>query len=339
MGNNRPGPRVRTTIGGFMPLMAALFRSGAVAGSIGVSLAVTSTGLLSGCAHRDVVDTPVGWWHQLEGGAIADQRPPPPGMNDPYPKIGTTPAHKPDVASLDLRRSVTGNLLRQRNLTTRLDANDPIPPAIPGPAPMRVAPPGKPAPAGNSSATLDAAEAPPPPKAVQSASMAKAGQAASSSSDDEEPELAMPAIQLPPSDTSGVAVTMPSIPGAPPAPARLPGLALASFAPAPDHLPDYKLAPVTGVAIAFESGTDTMLGGQAGALHAFAVRRGDATILVHGYGDATAPDPDSQAQALSVAALRARTVAEALEAEGTPASSILLKAEAFGRGASMSLVQ
>ena len=307
MGNNRPGPRVRVAIGGSMSPIAAFF--------------LVST--LAGCAHRDVVDTPVGWFHQLEGGAIAQQRPPPPGADDPYPKIGTTPAHAPAVSSLDLRHSVTGALLRQRNLTTRLDANDPIPEAaaLP-PAPVKAVPAAA---TGSSSASLDAAQ-----------TTARAAPAVSPDVD-AEPELAMPAVQL--QAAAGETVVMPAIPGAPPASPHLPGLAAPAGRPAAEKLPDYRTGPVVGTPIGFSPGTDTMLGGQLGALHAVAVRRGTGTLHVTGYGDAGAADPETQSQALSVAALRARTVGEALQSEGVPARSIVLHAEAFGRGASVSLVQ
>lgn len=314
MGNIGPGPRVRRTIG----------RTALLAPCLAASLA--------GCAHRDVVDTPVGWWHQLQGGAIAEQRPPPPGLNDPYPQIGTTPERPPAVASLDLRHSVTTALLRQRNLTARLDANDPIPEAVARPAPRPQAPP-QPAAAGGSSAMLDAAQAPPGPAAR-----------AAASATDAEPELAMPAVQVQAADVSGGPVTMPAIPGAPPPPPRLPGVAISADLPDPRQpasrrLPDYRVVPLAGTSVAFAPGTDTMLGGQMPALHAIAARRGAGALLVRGYGDAAAPDPDSQAQALSVAALRARSVAEALQSDGVPAGSIRIRAEAFGRGASVSLLQ
>jgi outer membrane protein OmpA-like peptidoglycan-associated protein len=309
---------VRATIGGSRIVLPGL---------------LTAALALSGCAHRDVVDTPVGWWHQLQGGAIAEQRPPPPGVNDPYPRVGTTPAHAPAVASIELRRSVTAGLMNQRNLTTRIDANSPIPePAAPprpapSPAPVPAPAPGSAAPAaaaGASSATLDAAQAP-------------AGPAAAPPVIDAEPELALPAVQVQAVDTGPV--TMPAIPGAPPPPPRLPGLALPVGLPVSARLPDYQVAPPSGTVIAFAPGTDTMLRGQQGALHAIAARRAGGSIVVYGYGDASAPDPDAQAQALSVATLRARTVAEALQGEGVPARSILLRAEAFGRGASVNLLQ
>ncbi len=40
--------------------------------------------LLARCgpAH-DPLDTPIAWWHNLQGGVIAEQRPPPPGVDAP----------------------------------------------------------------------------------------------------------------------------------------------------------------------------------------------------------------------------------------------------------------
>ena len=45
--------------------------------------------LLAGCSSvfRSSIN-PVSWWHDMEGGEIAKQRPPPPGANEPYPEPG-----------------------------------------------------------------------------------------------------------------------------------------------------------------------------------------------------------------------------------------------------------
>ena len=307
MGKSVAGPRAGVSIGAPVLLCAGL--------------------AVAGCAHRDVVDTPVGWWHQLQGGEIAKQRPPPPGLNDPYPRVGTTPARAPAVASLDLRRSVTSNLLRQRNLTTRLDANSPLPPeVVVHTRPALPKPASAPAP-GGSSASLDAAEGPARPAASIAAST------------DAAPEMALPAVQVEAPATGGVAMTLPAIPGAPPPPPRLPGVDLPAGLPASAAPPDYPVAPIGGTAIAFTGATDSMLSGQRGALHALAAQRGTGTILVRGFGDCASPDAQSQAQALTLASLRARSVGHALLAEGVPGKSILLRADAFGRGASVSLVQ
>ena len=55
--------------------------------------------LLSGCGgveryydSRLPFDTPIDWWHGLQGGALADERPPPPGVTDPYPNLSQIPA-------------------------------------------------------------------------------------------------------------------------------------------------------------------------------------------------------------------------------------------------------
>lgn len=293
--------------------------------------------LLLGCAHRDVVDTPVNWWHQLQGGEIARQRPPPPGVNDPYPHIGTTPAHAPQVASLTLRRSVTDALLRQRNLTSRLDANDPLP--------LSVAAPAKGVPAASASAAGPGGARPPSaaaaPPAAGSASLDAAQSAPASSapsSDDSAPELALPPVELPAAPQQPAA-SLPGVPGAPPAPPSLPGFSAPSGLPVSWTPPDYASAPPGGTVLGFAPGTDTLLSGQRGAIHAAAARRADGALLVTGYGECVDTDTDAQAQALSLAALRARAVATVLQQEGVPPSAIRLRARAFGRGASLSLLQ
>ncbi len=290
---------------------------------------------LSGCGHRDVVDTPVAWWHQLEGGAIAQQRPPPPGVDDPYPKIGTTPAAAPQVASVALRQATTAELIEQRNLSARLNAHDPLPPPVARPA--RAA--AKPAPPatnpGQSSAVLDAADAPPaPPVAPPVAPHAVAPV--------EEAELALPTVVPPAPGQADPAtpVVLPAIPAAPPPPPTLPGIAMP---PPPAYVapprPAYALALPPGDALQFVAGSDVLAASQAGTLHAIAVRRGAGPVFVHGYGDAASDAPHDQSVALTLAAFRARAVALALEREGVPASAIRISAAAFGRGASAGLVE
>ncbi len=305
--------------------------------------------MLAGCGGRDTVDTPVNWWHQLQGGEIAKQRPPPPGVNDPYPHVGTVPAKAPVVASAALRESVTASLLRQRNLTTRVDADDPLPPPVLQAHPAKPASnaPGAQAP-GSSSATLDAAEAAPAAAARQPASASGPGATSgvTVASADSDPELAMPAVDVPAAnaDAGTGIVTLPAIPGGPPASPRLPGLqaeeaAARTSMTTPASLPDYQVAPPTGTQIAFVGDTDVVQSGETGLVHAIAVRRGAGAILVHGYGDAASSEPDAQADALSLATLRGRAVADMLRAQGVPARAIRLQADAFGRGASLTLVQ
>ncbi len=301
--------------------------------------------LLAGCAHRDPVDTPVAWWHQLEGGAIAQQRPPPPGVDDPYPEIGTTPAAAPIVASAELRHSVTEQLIEQRNLSARLNAHDPLPP--PAAAPARLATPSPvsgPNPAqasanrssaNQSSATLDAADAPPPPSHPAAGTVAPAAPPAAPGGDPG--DLALPAVVA--STDAGAPVVLPAIPDAPPPPPGLPGMAMP---PPPSYVPParphYALAQGPGELLQFAAGSDVLGPGQSGALHEVAAHRGAGSIYVHGYGEARSDAPQAQSQALTLAALRARSVVEALEKEGVPAGAIRIRADAFGRGARAGLV-
>jgi hypothetical protein len=285
------------------------------------SLAVLSVAAVSGCGPRDAVDTPVNWWHQLEGGEIALQRPPPPGVDDPYPKVGTTPAKAPVLLSPQLRASLTEHLEEQRNLSARLNAHEPVPAPVLPPARPAVTPPVAPA-APNpalSSATLDAAEAPPP--TTQPATP---------------PLMAMPAVAQDQTIASG---PLPPIPNAPPPAPGLPGIAMPpppSYTP-PSH-PDYALADTPGEALRFEQGSDALATGQDGTLRALAARRKSGIVYVHGFGDAASDTPADQAQALVLASLRARTVAGMLQKDGVPTSAIRLRADAFGRGAVAGLI-
>lgn len=292
---------------------------------------------LAGCGHRDVIDTPVGWWHQLEGGAIAEQRPPPPGVDDPYPKVGTTPAAAPQVASLELRHSVTDQLVEQRNLSARLNAHDPLPPPVATPTaharPVSATAASGPA---QSSATLDAAEAPASPPSSGADHAARLPAAAPAA---DEAELAMPDLAPSPAGSTGAPSPLPPIPDAPPPPPGLPGIAMPpppSYVPPPR--PAYAVAAAPGDPLQFAAGSDVLSPGQAGALRAIVAHRGSGSIIVHGYGDAASDSPQDQSQALTLAALRARSVADALQQLGVPGSAIRIRAAAFGRGASAGLI-
>ena len=67
--------------------------------------------------------------------------------------------------------------------------------------------------------------------------------------------------------------------------------------------------------------------------------RGSGVIVVTGYGDADSSEPSAQATALSVGLARAAAIADALKADGVPASAVRVNAEASGRGASLRLLQ
>src|SRR6516165_4389116 len=126
--------------------------------------------LLSGCSSLPSSINPVSWWHGLQGGKIAEERPPPPGADQPYPNLSTVPAkpEQPDRAAL---ANIANALIADRTNAQHVAAAAPIAdPSLPGASPglfgRGTAPPPTPAPlpgAQTASATLPAAEAPPPP--------------------------------------------------------------------------------------------------------------------------------------------------------------------------------
>ncbi|WP_323992831.1 hypothetical protein [Nguyenibacter sp. L1] len=321
---------------------------------------------LAGCGHRDAFDATMDWWHQYEGGAIARQRPPPPGAHDPYPAVGLTPTTPPVVPSATLRQSVTENLVEQRNLAHRqgaeigaltiatppspTSANPPpanaragAPPAAPGTPPA-----ARPAPPGVSSAMLAAAEAPPqparPPAPHAASTAAPAGETGTGETGTGEPLLAMPEVGENVGGLGGKAppppAPLPAIPAAPPAPPQFPGFAVPSDIDLPTlpH-PDYALADLAGTRIRFPAGNDQPQPGQDGTLHQLAGQAQGRPVYVHGYGEAASTDPAEQTRATTLALLRARAIADRLVADGVPAGTIRLRGHPFGDGARISFTQ
>ena len=60
---------------------------------------------LTGCGSVPASINPVAWWHDLQGGVIAEQRPPPPGATDPYPNIASVP-ERPAPLDPAIRQSI-----------------------------------------------------------------------------------------------------------------------------------------------------------------------------------------------------------------------------------------
>ena len=131
------------------------------------------TGLpLTGCSSTPAAINPVSWWHDLQGGAIAQQRPPPPGANAPYPNLASVPP-KPAAPNQQELASITQGLVADRAHADYLAASSPVndpssptaSPALFGQGTMPPPPPAAPtAPAGTASASLPAASAPPLPR-------------------------------------------------------------------------------------------------------------------------------------------------------------------------------
>ena len=125
------------------------------------------------CCCRDAASfpvsmNPVSWWHDLQGGKIAEERPPPPGADQPYPNLATVPPKPaaPDRAAL---ANIASALVADRTNAQHAAAAAPMAdPSSPSASPAlfgrgTVPPPPPPPPPGTAtaSATMPAAEAPP----------------------------------------------------------------------------------------------------------------------------------------------------------------------------------
>jgi len=123
---------------------------------------------------------PVTWWHDLQGGQIAQQRPPPPGANQPYPNLATIPPRPtpPDQKEL---AAITQGLVADRAHADYLAASSPV------------ADPSSPA---ASPALFGQGTMPPPPPAAPAGPSTQAGAASSGSSGTASASL--PAVSAPP---------------------------------------------------------------------------------------------------------------------------------------------
>ena len=281
--------------------------------AVGACVALCTAGFLAACASGPVL-APIDWWHDLQGGAIAEQRPAPPGSMDPYPLISSVP---PQPAAVDRAAlAATNRDLRQARAEAEdLSARFPVAPALPA------APPAAPA-LGAPSASLEASEtqavpaAPPPPPALV-------------------PTLGLSA----PSGPSGAApAVMPVLPASAPARPALAGIAIPAnpsrLLPRPAPLPG---RADNEISVTFDEGSSSLPTAMQAPLQRLAARRGH-TIMVTGRGEATANAPADQQAALSLALARAQVIAEALITDGVPRAALRLDAQPAGRGASVRLL-
>ncbi len=335
-------------------------------------LALGACLMLAGC--DDPLATPLDLYHNLQGGEIASQRPPPPGAGLPYPKLGTVPP-KPAFTPPAFRNSLQAQLLSERDRTQRIASDTPLdklvlpppPGAAPTVPPTSSAAPLSNAPSPPTSAGGPAASSPPatspsaasPPGGLDPSQPALA-QATLATADAPPPPPPKPAKPSPPApgpnqpgatpadsgpapgtkltvvgdavDTPG----LPSIPDAPPPPAAFEGVP-AEPLPTPRVLPPIASSTPPGTQLFFPSGSDALPPGQTQGIKDFLSHRQKQPILVIGLGEATSDTPDGQASAISLALRRAKSVADALEAQHVPANLIRVGANAFGRGAVLQL--
>ena len=120
--------------------------------------------LLAGCSTLDAIN-PVTWWHDLQGGKIAEQRPPPPGADAAYPNLSTVP-ERPKPPDREEMRRLTDALVADRTNARYTAAAAPMAdPSSPAASPAlfgagTVPPPAKAASPSAMSASLPAADAP-----------------------------------------------------------------------------------------------------------------------------------------------------------------------------------
>ncbi len=303
-------------------------------------------GLLGGCSSVSKTLNPVQWWHGLQGGAIAEQRPAPPGADDPYPNLASVPA-RPPASDPKLRQQIADALIADRDnaqhdagSVQQADPSNPV--ASPtlfgrGSVPLPVAPPAAALAGGASQARL-VPVTPPAMATERPTGVARVPVGNVTSAPLEEPRSEAP-TRLP-------------LPLAPPAPANLPGAPTSAPVPAPSQtsvIPTTTVAPSPtsastaaagpAVGVPFTLGSATVPRTSLPALRQLAARRKVGTIAITGYGEAAGSDTAEQSAALLLALARAQAVAAALTTAGVPANALRIDAEAAGRGAVARLVE
>jgi outer membrane protein OmpA-like peptidoglycan-associated protein len=318
--------------------------------------------LLAGCSTISAMN-PVNWWHRQEGGKIAEDRPAPPGADQPYPNMDTVPT-RPEPPDQDAMKKLTDSLVADRTNAQHAAESAPLadpssPAASPGlfgvgtappPPPPGMTPLPKPASAGTPTASasipaVTAPAAPPSPaprKPVQSAPLEPLpaptvpAPARDASSAAPPAGAAPPAATAPSAAVAGPVGPPPALPaGPPPRPAVAPPAPPARVVPTPMPAP----SAGTSATIAFIERTANLSPPAADEVKAFAGKRGKGTISVVGYGDAASSEPDAQSAALNLGLSRAQTIVDVLKAAGVPGNAIRVSAEASGRGASLQVLQ
>jgi outer membrane protein OmpA-like peptidoglycan-associated protein len=333
-----------------------------ISARIAVMAAAAPLIFLGGCSSVPSAINPVSWWHSLQGGAIAEQRPPPPGATDPYPNLASVPPApaQPDRAAL---HQITDQLIADRTNAQHEAAAAPLadpssPSASPGlfgagttppPGPPGQTPkPGAPAPAAGAPAAGPAAAGPPTAGAstepVASASMpaapAPAPVPAPAAPPAKAPVAAVNSAPLaPPGETPAETAPLPQIAAAPPPAPNVPGFAVPAAAPAVTPAPPPATIAGNAVTVPFADGSALLPASAAAPLKQLAAKRGAATIAVVGYGEADGATPDAQSTALTLGLARAQAMAAVLTASGVPSGSVQIDAQAIGHGGSARLVQ
>jgi outer membrane protein OmpA-like peptidoglycan-associated protein len=287
---------------------------------------------LGGCS--DPVQKPVDLFHDLEGGEIAAERPPPPGAGEPYPHVGTVPP-RPVMPTQAFRTALQGELAAERDQKQLLAAGLPME-KVPPPPNASPNAPAKPAP----QAAPAGAEAPGQPAAEGPPAAGSDANATISAADAPPPSApAAPAAPPPPPKDAQLQIvgdapqfgSLPLVPDGPPPPATFEGVPPLP-SPTPRALP-HPLPLPPGKPVFFASGSDVVTPSQKETLGTIKGHLGKGTIEIIGLGDAESDTPLGQEAAIDLALRRARAIAEAFEAMHVPQSALRLAARPYGRGA------
>ena len=282
----------------------------------------------AGCgAHANL--NPVQWWHGLQGGVIAEQRPPPPNADAPYPNLGSVPV-KPAMPDPAVRQRVASGLIADRGNAQFEATLSPLQAAPHAAAGAGLGGMATPSPDPNAaSASLEAASAP-------AASAAAAGQAA--------PRGRVASLPAP---VPAASLPSPSIPAAPPPAPHIPGFEIPLGKPVPrpqapisaSRAEPLGTAASVPLALGFLPNSALLAPPEEAALKNLASRRGTHPVEVVGFGDATDATPQIQAEAIDLALARARAIVGSLNADGVPVTAIRMSAQANGRGGAARLLE
>jgi outer membrane protein OmpA-like peptidoglycan-associated protein len=275
----------------------------------GAALAVALSLALAGCERP--LNGAIDLFHGLEGGPIADQRPPPPGVDAPYPNLGTTPARPlaPDVAA---EQRIGDTLAAQRDAATAEAARDPLK-ALP-----RMAPPPKP-PADDPNANkvvVDAAPSPPPPAPPKTAAPAKP------------PAIGLDAV--PALAPALVSAPLPELADAPPPGPNGFGITVPLPPPTPAIVVKPPASTPSGVVVAFTPGSSTLPPSANLRLRRYVMAHRGAQFTVTGRGDGGGKSADLQSRAMELGLKRAAAIAVSLGGSGVAAGNIHIRADAAG---------
>lgn len=293
--------------------------------------------------------SPVDWWHGLEGGRIAETRPPPPNADAPYPNLGSVPA-KPAPTQEATRTRIAQALLADRARAQYAAGLAPLP--DPASAARSNAPAPRPPAADSSdaasSASLQAATAAAPRPEPSAAPTAAAPQPSPASVVPVQPAASSAAqpgagSALAPAQAPAGPFAPAEMPATPPPPPSLPGVAAATAPTAPPEPPPHPAPPLPALpgalVVPFAPGSVLVSQDAVRSLRALAGQRGSASIAVTGYGEAASSDASVQAATLPLALDRALALALRLESGGVPAAAISINAEALGSGGAARIVR